>query len=414
MIRKVCLLFVCMSAVVAVSAQTVRDEAELLSHSEETTLVEEKVEYETDPHKVILNPFKYNWFISAGAGAQVYFGDHDRQATLGKRLAPVLDIAVGKWFSPSVGIRFVYSGLSIKGLTQHVISEPAHSTGDEYLDRGGWPEYLYRQQFGMFNIHGDITVNLSNLIFGYKLDRVWNLVPYVGIGWAHVYESPVTNHVSGNAGIMNSFRISDALDVNLDIRGMWVNDHFDGEEGGRPNEGMLSASLGLTYKFKPRDWSYNKTVHRYNKSEVDNVLQKLADMDAENERLRNDIADNEGRTEEITTIAKKIAAENIVIFPINKTELTDSAKKNLDNFAAIIKSLDAETVYVITGYADEGTGNPALNDWLSKERAGTVYNYLVDVHGINPEQLKTAYKGGVENMYYDDPRLSRSVIITIE
>lgn len=62
--------------------------------------------------------FKSNWFISAGVGGQVFFGDHDRQASFGDRLSPALDIAVGKWFSPSIGVRLMYSGLSGKGATQ--------------------------------------------------------------------------------------------------------------------------------------------------------------------------------------------------------------------------------------------------------------------------------------------------------
>ena len=31
--------------------------------------------------------------------AQMYFGDNDGKADFGKRLAPALDIAVGKWFT---------------------------------------------------------------------------------------------------------------------------------------------------------------------------------------------------------------------------------------------------------------------------------------------------------------------------
>ena len=74
--------------------------------------VEEKVEYSTDKYKVETNRFWDNWFISAGAGAQIYFGDHDKQQSFGKRLAPALDVAVGKWFTPGIGEPAVkYRGL---------------------------------------------------------------------------------------------------------------------------------------------------------------------------------------------------------------------------------------------------------------------------------------------------------------
>lgn len=67
-------------------------------------------------------------------------------------------------------------------------------------------------------------------------------------------------------------------------------------------------------------------------------------------------------------------------------------------------------VYTITGYADKGTGNTAGNERLSRERAQAVYECLVKEFGVSKEQLRIDYKGGVENMFYDDPRLSRAVI----
>lgn len=80
--------------------------------------VEEKVEYSTDKYKVETNRFWDNWFVSVGGGGQIYFGDHDKQIDLNKRIAPALDIAVGKWFTPGIGIRLMYSGLKSKGATR--------------------------------------------------------------------------------------------------------------------------------------------------------------------------------------------------------------------------------------------------------------------------------------------------------
>ena len=45
----------------------------------------------------------------------MYFGDNDGKADFGKRLAPALDIAVGKWFTPGIGLRLAYNGLQAKG-----------------------------------------------------------------------------------------------------------------------------------------------------------------------------------------------------------------------------------------------------------------------------------------------------------
>ena len=68
-------------------------------------------------YRVETNRFGANWFISGGVGAQMYFGDNDGKADFGKRLAPALDIAVGKWFTPGIGLRVAYNGLRAKGAT---------------------------------------------------------------------------------------------------------------------------------------------------------------------------------------------------------------------------------------------------------------------------------------------------------
>ena len=67
-------------------------------------------------YSVETNRFGANWFISGGLGAQMYFGDNDGKLDFGKRLAPALDIAVGKWFTPGIGLRIAYNGLQAKGL----------------------------------------------------------------------------------------------------------------------------------------------------------------------------------------------------------------------------------------------------------------------------------------------------------
>lgn len=373
--------------------------------------VEEKVEYSTDKYKVETNRFWDNWFISAGAGAQIYFGDHDKQQSFGKRLAPALDVAVGKWFTPGIGVRLMYSGLKSKGATKHPggNEDSAHGNGTP-VKGGGAPHWLEESEYNMGNLHADVLFNLSNLLCGYNPKRVWNCSPYAGLGWARVYDSPSAKEVSANVGVFNSFRLSDALDLNLDVRGMFVNDRFDGEGGGRFGEGNLSATIGLTYKFKNRGWGRSKTVTRYvyNYGDLESMRSKLNDMSAENERLKKALAD--GDRQKAQTIVKKIAAANLVIFQINKTKLSNEARANLGLLAEIIKSGDPDAVYTITGYADAGTGNRKGNERLSRERAENVYDCLVNEFGVSEKQLRIDYKGGVENMFYNDPRLSRAII----
>lgn len=292
----------------------------------QTSDTEEKVEYSTDKYKVETNRFWDNWFISVGAGGQVYFGDHDKQIDFGDRIAPALDIAIGKWFTPGIGVRFMYSGLKSKGATRDDWEcDITHGTGKHVPGWAGVPgDDLQYSKYKMGNLHADVLFNVLNLFGGYNENRKWDLSPYAGLGWARVYDSPSSKEVSANLGILTSWHFCDALALNLDVRGMFVNDRFDGEGGGRFGEGNLSATIGLTYKFKQRGWDRSKTVYRYNYGDLESMRRKLNDMSVENDRLKKALAD--GDRQKAQTIVKKIAAANLVTFKINKTKLSNEAR----------------------------------------------------------------------------------------
>lgn len=357
--------------------------------------------------------FWSNCWISVGGGAQMLFSDHDKQMDFGDRLSPALDIAVGKWITPAVGVRLMYSGFQLKGATQN----GAHSTGKGVPGKDGHGYWLSNQKFNYFNIHGDVMLNLTNLICGYNPKRVYNISPYLGLGVLRVYDSPTDTEVGGMFGIYNTFRLSDSFDINFDIRGVLIaDDDFDGENGtsgdhNSQEEGILSATIGLTYKFKPQGWK-KKVVTIYNETELNAMREKLNAMNAENERLRNQAP----VTNTVETIVEKEVFKNtvapcMVAFEINKSDLSKDARVNLGMFADGIKKADKSIVYTVTGYADEGTGNSTINERLSKERAQVVYDCLTKEFGVDPVQLRVEFKGGVGNMFYDDPKLSRSVIV---
>lgn len=369
--------------------------------------VTEEVIYNNDKYKVETNHFWDNWFVSAGFGGQIIFGNHDKQVKFFDRIAPALDIAVGKWFTPGIGVRLMYSGLSVKGATQKEGHGefPTHSTGVDVPGKGGDGYWLMKQKFKFYNLHLDALFNMSNILYGYNEKRVYNCSPYFGLGWTRVWESPQSMEVSANVGILNSFRLNDALDLNLDIRGAYVSDRFDGELGGRWGEGIWSATIGLTYKFKPRGWDRSKTIIRTHDrtSELKAMQDKLNDMQAQLAKRKTDSI----------TVIRTMAAASFVVFKIDTWDLTNDARVQLSLFAENIKKADPNIVYIITGYADKGTGSVERNIVLSKNRARVVYECLVNEFGVPKKQLRIDHKGGVDNMFYNDPRMSRAVITKV-
>ena len=375
--------------------------APVCAQTEQAGTMEETIEYSDDKYKVETNHFWDNWFVTVGAGGGLFLGDHDRQIGLGKRISPALDIEVGKWFTPGLGLRLGYNGLSAKGATRW---SEAHSTGEQVP---GWNGGMDYSKFKYFNLHADVLFNFSNLFCGYNENRIWNSSPYVSVGWMRTWEAPTVGNITMSVGWLNTFRLNKALDLNLDLRGALVDDAMDGEMGGSKFDGMITATVGLTYKFKQRGWSRSKTVTRTNMGEINALRDQLNRANEENARLRNAIDES---NREPKQAVKKTVASNLIIFRIGSAKLSKEARANLGLLAEAIKSSDPNAVYTITGYADAGTGSKKTNERLSKERAEAVRDCLVNEYGVSDSRLRIDYKGGVSNMFYDDPRLSRAVI----
>jgi outer membrane protein OmpA-like peptidoglycan-associated protein len=365
----------------------------------------------SDKYRVLTNYFWDNWFVSVGGGALIYFGDHDKQMDFKDRISPALDVAVGKWFTPSIGVRVMYSGLQIKGLTKN----GSHSTGDIYTKAHDGSNNLYKEKFDFFNVHGDVLFNLMNLLGGYKESRFYSLSPYIGVGWARAWQSPQSREPDFNIGLYNAFRLAPCLDLNLDIRGTLLKDDFDGELGNRQEEGPLSATIGLTYKFPCRSWSKCTPANsnlKYTEDDLNAIREKLNTMMSDNQKLNGQLAASQ--SVRVDTLSRLLVAPVMVIFQIGKSTLSEDMRVNLGFFAQGFKDAKSNVVYVITGYADNKTGSSKGNERLSHERAQAVYNCLTTEFGVPDSQLKIDSKGGVDNMFYNNPALSRVTITKAE
>ena len=84
---------------------------------------------------------------------------------------------------------------------------------------------------------------------------------------------------------------------------------------------------------------------------------------------------------------------------------------NLKSVAEMIKATP-DKKYSVIGYADNATGTSERNTMLAKERSQNVYDILIREYGVSASSLLLDSKGGVDNMYLNDPQLSRSVIIS--
>lgn len=378
--------------------------------AEEIVTVSETVTPMFDNNKrVITNSFWNNWFIQAGAGAQIGFTEHDREASFGDRLSPSLEVAIGKWFTPGIGVRVAYNGLSVRGATQSWLNnQGVHSTGEPIDGKFSWAYgYLEHQRFNYMDFHIDVMFNLCQMIGGYNPQRLYSCIPYIGIGIAHVTGTPKNTELAFNCGVQNTFRVSKRWDINLSVNAMICDERFSGESGNRHFDALLGATVGATYRFGRCGWDNPVIIERtaYDNGAINRLRGEKEALEAENNRLRKEL-DNATAAERLTEL---IASGNVIFFNIGTADITAKSRANLSFLADAIKNTTG--VYSVTGYADKGTGSAGRNMELSKMRAEAARDCLVNEFGVPADRLAIDYKGGVDDIFYNDPRCSRCVIV---
>lgn len=340
------------------------------------------------------NSFGSNWELTLGGGVNAVawnkWGNHQKSTG---DVGWQVELGATKWFNPIVGARlqFIWGQLNVSD------------------DNGLKSNWIFP--------HADAVLNLSNWIGGYREDRVYYAKLFAGAGVSIVnVNSDASSGLAAVGGLINTFRVSDALDINLELKAMLSagRDMPRGiaELAGKTGQ-VYSATVGLTYRFNKRDWGRS-----YSQEDVDAYLASIVALEAalvetqRNEgKLVEQLAAQESMTEqavkENTTLREEIKQEQnvhtvvgatAVFFNINSARLSDRAKASLELVTKTIKEAPADKIFTIVGHADAKTGSPAYNQTLSEKRAKAVYDYLIS-HGIDSSRLTWKGVGSTDSIF---------------
>lgn len=355
-----------------------------------------EVTYVSDPTQgVLINRMQDNWFITAEGGANISFSSHAIHRDLSDRFAPAAGLYVGKHFTPVFGARVGFSYYQLKGL----------ATGPGFVGvlQGEYhPDGYWKQKTNEFGGAFDIMVNLTNWWCGYKPNRVYNATVYAGAGAYFTMEKKYDSKGNSDgwhnahdvipalrAGIINSFNVSKQVAISLDIR--WTG--FDGiqnEPGNSWNQDTpnLSAFLGLTYKFKNREWEAPVVPVCPPAENCDALRARLSAADARISDLENQLRAALNRS--VPTPECEEGPLATVYYPIGVSRLSRENSRVVRAIANVMNSEKyANSNFVITGWADNYTGTDAINDRLRTRRAEGVKNLLVN-SGVSADRLEVA------------------------
>lgn len=368
------------------------------------TVTENEIVQIQDKYQVITNPFWDNWFFSIGGGAQVVFGNGDHIGNFKDRISPAMNISVGKWFTPGLGLRMQYSGLQAKGFTTDEVAA--------YSDRSPLGDGSYKQRWDFMNLHGDILFNLNTLFAGYNPDPIYEVIPYIGAGFTHSYSRPHIHAATLNAGIINRFRVTSVLELNLELSATGTEGKFDGEHGGKHDyDGILGVTAGVTY-YLPNRGFQRPVTQIISELELNRMREQMNEMALANQNLQKKLAEAQhpvtvDEVEEIVMTDVNIVPRAI-FFTIGSSKLSPQEEMSLAFLAEKMKEFP-DAKYTINGYADSATGTQEFNRKLSLERAQNVKDLLVKKYGISADRLTVAAGGGVDK--FGQPILNRVVLV---
>ena len=407
----------CMILPVASFAQEVKrtEDADTITIVEETPTETGRVVTTTviDKDRVFTNGFSSNWEIIGGLGVQAYMGENDRKVNKFTEnfSFPAIDLFLTKWASPYFGVGIGASGIRFSGLYQGRNEEPykIHFKTDDAYDSNN-SDYGYYQLTKQRGYFGNLFVlahtDLGNLLGGYDPSRFFTIDAYAGGGVAFGVTDKAWS-ATFNAGLLNKFRLTDRLSLVLNVRGTLLSDDFDGESSlTEPDEthylknlrmdGLFGGTLGLAWKIGKNKSAWERasrsSVIYYNDPVERVVTETVVERDT-------------------VTVTDTPDLWFHINFIIDKWDILQREHINLESIADIMKSTP-NTKYLLCGYADKQTATPSHNMMLSENRVKAVYNVLVNELGVNPDQLVTDFKGGVDYMFYNEKQFSRCVMIT--
>lgn len=323
--------------------------------------------------------FNPHWYIQAQVGAQHTLGE----VSFGDLISPNAQLSVGRNFNPVLGLRLGVNA---------------------WQSKGGWETGTqYEWEWNYVAPSVDLTMNLSNLTCGYKADRKFNVSWFIGLGAniafnndeaadvnAAINGNPNGQNLSllwdgtkvrlqGRTGLMADYNISDRWSVGLEVQANLINDHYNSKAAGN-SDWYFNGLLGVKYNFSKTHTKKEVAVPAAPERIIERVVERVVEKPA-------------------PAVAPAAVAEKVVeplrrdvFFTIRSTSITSSEMQKVKDIADYLKANPKATVE-ITGYADKGTGNAAINKGLSEKRAKVVVDTLVKEYGIDASRIKSDSKG---------------------
>jgi len=335
-----------------------------------------------------------NWYIGLGGGTNLYFNDteNNADASIGDRLGWMGQLEIGRWNSPNWGGRLVIDGGHIK------LVNPDAARFPELNWLGG---------------HVDLMYNIINAWGSYDPERMYSLIPYLGIGYMYGLDADwkkpnpdgdlfkhQNQSLTYNVGLINNFQLSSNVALFLELGWRVMQGSFDGASN--PNydyDSMFTGTAGVKFGLGGKQDFTPAELMDYNL--INDLNSQINRLRAENEELRLRPESCPECPEVQTVEAETVYVPNVVFFRINSSTIDKGQQVSVYNTAEYLKANENAKVNIVA-YADRQTGTPEYNFALSERRARAVADALTSEYGISSDRISIDWKGDTEQPYAEN------------
>ena len=351
--------------------------------------------------------FEPHWYVQIQPlGAQYTLGE----VSFGDLLSYNVQATVGRQFSKLWGARLAVNAWQSKAGSKFDISNK---------------EFKWKWNYVAPTI--DATFNVSNALFGFNPNRVFNLSAFAGLGLNIGFSNTeaadadkairamgtivgangttyTTNQgleylwdgtkvrLMGQFGLMGDFKVSDKVSIGLELSANTLNDKYNSKKAKNWDwyfNALAGVKIALGNTYSTRFIPAPEPEIRY----VEKIVEKVVEVPAKVEETK----------------ANTEALRRDIFFAIGKTVIRKSEQQKVNEVVEYLNA-NPEAKVNVTGYADAGTGSDRINDRLAAGRADVVVKALKKA-GVAASRISYDSKGARVQPFADNDSNRVSIVI---
>lgn len=201
--------------------------------------------------------FKDNWYMQLGVDMSLQnpYG-HDFSAVFPNGKTFGVDAAIGRWFTPELGLRAKVNWENGLALMKN--------NHDNWLAPFNQPG-VNRSKGGYLTVTGDVQLDIHNFLYGYDEDRHWNLQVFPRAGLVYNFGVSKGSPLLG-FGFGNTYRLNDRYSLYCDVAYNAVSSGFTGVDKktglGSNSNGFFDIDLGVQVSLGDWHFPYNIRIQQ--------------------------------------------------------------------------------------------------------------------------------------------------------